>query len=217
MKILVLMISLIVIGCGSSSKKKEEPKPRSFQKEYKVVDAQYGITPAWINEPQDWARSKDTKDANEYRYFVYDTDVKNSRSIACRIAKANASATIATEITQFIKQSLATSTQGNPIDLDSKLDEYVEATLAQEVQSFVVGARVFRTYWEQRKYMKELGADRDFKGFTCAALVKISRNNLQRAVRRAQKKIEGVANPEVKDNVKKALADAEKKFVELDS
>ncbi len=212
-KLLLLTVLLGLYACGSSDKK---PEPRVFKKNYDVVDAQYGIIPNWINEPQSWAKDND-KEAKEYRYFVYDTEPKNSRSIACKIAKANASASIATEISQFIKQSLGSSKQGDPTDMDEKLDEYVETTLAQEVQSFVVGARIHRTYWEQRDYKQDLGADKNFKGYTCAALVKISRQNLERAVRRAQKKIEGVANPEVKQNVRNALKDAADNFTKIDS
>lgn len=209
---MMLMVSLLV-ACGSS--KKEEPKPREFQKDYQVVDAQYGIIPSWINEPQEWAYDKDKRDSGEHRYFVYETEPKNSRAIACKIAKANAVAGVAGEITQFIKQSLGASVQGDASDFDQKLDEYVETTLAQETQAFVVGARAHRTYWEQRAYRKELGANRDYKGFTCAALVKISKRNLTRAINRAQKKIEGVVNPEVKNKVKQAIDTAEKKFVNL--
>lgn len=209
MKILMTMALLgLFVSCGSSDKNQA---PREFTHTYKIVGAKTAEMPEWINEPQEWAEDK-LDNYKEYRLFVYDTEPKNSRAIACKIAKANANANIAAEITQFIKQSLATSSNGDPTDMDEKLDEFVETTLAQEVQSFIVGASVHRTYWEQRAYKKEMGADRDYKGYTCAALVKMKKTNLDRAIKRAQRKIEGVANPEVKQNVKQALKDVADKF-----
>lgn len=207
----LLALLVMAVGCGSSSKDKE-PEPREFERPYKVVDAKTGVIPLWINEPQEWASKNDKTDAKDHRYFVYDTELKNSRQIACQIAKARATGSIASEITQFIKQSLGQSAQGDPTDTDERLEEYVESTLAQEVQSFVVGAKVHRTYWEMRKYTVELGAERNKQGYVCSALVKISKDSLARAIRRAQKKIEGVANVETKENVKQALKDVEDKF-----
>lgn len=209
--LLILSTLLLVIACGSSDKSQA---PREFSHTFKVIDAKTEDMPEWINEPQEWAEDN-IKNSKEFRFFVYDTEPKNSRAIACKIAKANANANIAAEITQFIKQSLATSTNGDPTAMDEKLDEFVETTLAQEVQGFIVGASVYRTYWEKRAYMKEMGADRDYKGFTCAALVKMSKDNIEKAIRRAQRKVEDVANPEVKQNVKQALKDVAEKFNEI--
>ena len=208
------ILGLLVCGCGSNQK---GPKPRTFSRPYRVLNAQQGVIPGWVEDPQHWARKFDVRQASHNRYFVYDTGPKNSRSVACKIARANAVAHIAGEITQFIKQSLGMSQQGDPTAVDEKLDEYVESTLAHEVQGFVVGARVYRTYWEYRSYQKDLGAAQDRQGFTCAALVKIKEDHLERAIRRAQKKLEAVASPQVKQNVRKALKDAAAKFNQLDS
>ena len=204
----------LLYSCGSSEK---GPQSRTFSWPYRVISAQQGIIPKWVEEPQTWAKKFDQEDAPQHRYFTYNTGPKNSRSIACKIAQANAVAHIAGEITQWIKQSLGVGQEGDPTKMDEKLEEYVESTLAQEVQGFVVGAKVYRTYWEHRLYKKDLGADRDYRGFTCAALVKIQKINLERAIGRVQKKLESVANPQVKQNVKKSLEDAATRFNQLDS
>lgn len=215
-KILIVTLVLTLfalLGCSSGEKKKEE---RVFQKDYKLLDAQYGTIPSWMNDPEGWAKSNDAKDANDFRYFVYDTEPKRRRDIACQLAKAKASGSIAQEITQFIKQSFGQSVQGDPTDNDSRLNEYVESTLAQEVQSFIVGAQVHRTYWEKRAYKVELGAEENTVGYTCAALIKMSKASVKRAISRAQKRLEGVAvDPETKENVKNALKDAGDKFNQL--
>ncbi len=215
MKTLVMMILLAVVafnfGCSSG------PEKRVFEKEYTVIDAKYAAIPTWLTEPQIWSKKNDKKDSKNYRYFASDVGPINHRGMACQHAKAKTTADIAAEITQFIKNSFGASAMGDPTDNDSALEEYVEDTLAKEVQTFVVGARVFRTYWEKRAYKKALGADEDKKGYVCHALVKISKKYLKKAIRRAQKKLEGLASDtETKKNVKKALDGAADAFAKLD-
>jgi hypothetical protein len=206
----LLMVGIIILAASCSS-------GRTFKKTYELLDAKEAKVPSWINDPQEWAEDNDEKDFKEFRYFVYDTEAKKRRGIACQLARAKGSAEIASEITQFIKQSFGQSVQGDPTKNDDSLEEYVETTLAQEVQSFIVGAKIHRTYWEQRAYTEKKGADKDFTGYTCAALLKMSKKNIARAIRRAQRRLESVANPETKKNVKDALKDAAKKFNDLDS
>lgn len=204
------ILFLSFVGCSSA------PEKREFEKDYSVIDAKYAAIPEWLNEPQDWARQNDVKDEKTHRYFVADVGPINHRGMACQHAKAKATADIASEITQFIKNSFGASAMGDPTESDQALEQYVEDTLAKEVQSFVVGAEVYRTYWEKRSYKKSLGADADKKGYVCHALVKITRDYLEKAIKRAQQKLEGVANPESKQKVQKALDGAAEAFSKLD-
>ncbi len=221
LSLILLLIFVFGYGCSSGSKKgepKEDKKVegRVFHKTFKLLNAKTKLEPSWLNDPQGWAKKYDKKDSKKMRYFAYNTEVKKRRGIACQLAKAKASAAIASEITQFIKQSFGQSVQGDPTDNDDALEEYVESTLAQEVQSFIVGARIHRTYWEHRAYREELGADDNFTGYTCSALVKMHKKNLKKAIKRAQKKLEdSTDNPETKQNVRKALKDADEKFNKL--
>jgi hypothetical protein len=121
---------------------------------------------------------------------------------------------VASEITQYIKQTLAVSKQGDPTLKDEQLAEYVEDTLSKEVQSFIVGARVYRTYWEKRKFQKELGAKQDYEGFICSSLVKISKSSLTNAFSLARKKLVNQTNQkEVKENVRQAVESAKKAYL----
>ena len=207
-----LVIAMAWLGlfaaCGSRDKRLE---PRSFKPPYRVLNAKRGLSPQWSDAPEQWAREHD-READQYRYFTYETEPKNSRSVACKLAQANAVASIAGEMTQFIKQSLGASEQGEASSQGGRLEAYVETTLAREVQGFVVGASVYRTYWEHRSYQKSLGADRNRQGYMCAALVRIKRSQLERAMVRAQKKLEALASPEAKQNVKQALKEAARNF-----
>ena len=206
-----MLMLLVVVSCAS----------RSFERSYKVVDASHVDIPEWLNEPQEWASDVDDDDDTEdyvkkNRYYTFSTEAKNSQTISCEIAKARASAELAAEITTFIKQSLAVSKQGDPTSQDEALSEYVEDTLAKEVQTFIVGARVYRTYWEKRKFEKELGAKKDWAGYVCSALVKISKANLKNAFDSASKNlVKRSSNDVVRENVKKAMQSAKESYTKI--
>ena len=200
-----IVITSVVLAASCSSRK--------FKKDYEVVDASHKEIPEWLNEPREWADDVDDPDHEKSRYYVYTTEPKNSKSTACEIAKARAASVIADEISQFIKQSFATSTHGDPTAGDSKLSQYVEDNLAKEVQTFVVGAKVHRTYWEKQRFLKEKGAAKDYDGYTCSALLKISKDNLDVAFNRANQKLAQKAkNPDTKAKVAKAIEEAQEAY-----
>ncbi len=207
--VLFLLSLLMVLNFGCSSVGKDGDK-REFKKDYVVVDAQYERYPGWVNEPQAWADKKDSKDFKKYRYFVSTSEITKNKRLCMKSAEAQTSAKIAGEITQFIKNTYGQSVQG---DADDEVEQYLEDTLAQEIQSFLVGARQHRTYWEKRNYKTELGAEDDKSGYVCSALLKMERKTIKKAISRAMKKLfSSTANPESKGKVKKALKDVESKF-----
>lgn len=198
-----IFLMLVLNSCSS----------RSFKRDYEVVDASHKDIPEWINEPMEWAEDEDEDDYESHRYYVYTTEPKSSRTTACEIAKARGASVIAAEISQFIKHSFATSTQGDPTATDSDLSQYVEDNLAKEVQTSIVGAKVERTYWEKRRFLKEKGAKKDYDGYTCSALMKISKDNLDKGFDRAEKKLVSKSkNNETKNKVRKAIEEAQEAF-----
>lgn len=207
MKSLMSVFAILVFVAACSS--------RSFKRDYEVVDASHQEVPEWVNEPREWAQDEDEDDFEKHRYYIYTTDAKNSRTMACEAAKARAASVIASEISQFIKQSFATSTHGDPRAMDPDLSSYMEESLAKEVQSFVVGAKTLRTYWEKRRYLKDKGAKKDYDGYVCSALLKVSKGNLDTAFNRANQKLTQKAQTgEAKAKVSKAIEDAQKAFQE---
>jgi hypothetical protein len=158
-------------------------------------------------------------DTSKFRYFSYETEPKVNREIACNLARANVRADIAAEITTFIQKSLAESTEGqaaiNPNNPKTKeMREYVSNTLAERVQSLIHGAAVIKTYWEKRNYMQKMGAKKDYIGFTCASLIRMETNRLKAAIDKASEDLVKKADdPEMKDNVKKALENLSDDFV----
>lgn len=206
MKKSLVLLSILVFTMSCS---------RKFKKDYDVADASSKDIPGWIENPQEWADDEDEDDFKAHRYYVVNVDARKSREIACKIAKAQARAEVASEVTAFIKSTFAQSTHGDALKTDEELNEYIEDTLAQEVQAFVVGASVLREYWEKRNFSQEKGAQKDWSGYTCSALIKISKKNLEKAFKRAEDKLAGKARSENKELVKQAIKTAENEYLKL--
>ncbi|EQC46600.1 hypothetical protein [Bacteriovorax sp. Seq25_V] len=208
-KLLLITTAFALVSCGSSEKKAEEPTPRQFAKDYTLLDASSGLVPEWIENPTKGDKSSEIK---KNRYFVNESSNVQKR-LCVRSAEARATARIAQEIAQFMKNSYAEATQNG----DDEVNEYMQEQLATEAQAFVVGSSVLKTYWEKRAYKEALGAEEDKTEYNCFALVKMSKKNLEKAVISARKKlVEGIESPEVKKKTDVALADVAAKFTELD-
>ncbi len=212
---LLMVILTALVSCGSSKKDvvKEVPPPveeRIFKKDYILINASKKVLPEWIDSPAKGDKSKERK---KHRYFVNESNHKNKR-LCKRSAEARATARIAQEIAQFMKNTYAEAVQGGG---DEDVTEYMQEQLATESQAFIIGSTVLRTYWEKRGYKESLGADEDMSKFNCFALVKMSKKNLEKAVKRSRAKLlNGIADPEVKTKTNKALDLVEKKFSDLD-
>ena len=205
MKLLFLILSILFVTVGCS---------RKFSKDYEVVDASHEDIPEWITETNEWAEDEDEDEFEKSRYYVYESEPKTNRDIACKIAEVKAREKVAAEITVFIKNSFAKSTQGDATNKDEKLSEYVSDDLAQEVQSQFVGSRLLRSYWEKRKFLKEEGAGQDWTGYTCSALVRIPKEQLNKAFKRANKKLQAqVSSNESKKKVEAAVKAAQDEYL----
>ncbi len=208
--VFLLVGLLAVYGCSSSKKSVPVPEAkREYKHEYVIVGASSDVFPEWVEDPASWDTGADKK---THRYFVNESNHTNKR-LCLRSAEARATARIAQEIAQFMKNSYSEATQGD----DDDVTQYMQEQLATEAQAFVIGASVFQTYWEERSYKVELGASEDMKKFACYALVKMSKKSLEKAVKSATDKLlNGLADPEVKKKTDDALKDVEKKFSEHD-
>lgn len=202
--LLILIITLLSVSCAS----------RKLKKDYEVVDASHQEIPEWVSDLDEWLDDSE-KDFEKSRYYIYTSEAKSERSIACEIAKTRASASVASEVSSFIKQSFAQSKEGNPMTDKPSLSEYVEDNLAKEVQAYISGVQNYKEYWEKRKFQKELGALKDYDGFVCSSLVKVSKKNLKRSFTRAQEILDSkLANDnDSKEKVKKIIEEAQKAYL----
>lgn len=210
---LLLTLGLILLGCGSASREEPTAAPeaeRDYDFEYKIIDSSEGDRPSWILNP---FKADEGEVAKKNRYFVSEGSHRDKR-LCLKSAGARASAEVAGEISQFIKNTYSEATQG---ESDEDVSQYMQEQLTQEIQSFVVGARVGRKYWELRKYMKEMGASKDYKVYQCYVLVQIDKSNLNKAIEMARKKIlNSISDSEVKKKTEEAIKDAEEKYDNLE-
>ncbi len=211
-KILLIssLIALTLVGCASKEKKE---KPREFTKVYKVVDAKLGLIPEWIEEPQE-KNGEAASIRKKFKYFVSESERVKNKRLCMKSAKARATADIAAQIAQVIKNDYTEAMQSNA---NEEAEQYMNESLANEAMAFIAGVSTVKTYWEQRKYMMDLGAEEDETLYTCYALVKIPRNILEKAVKASVKKFldNGVKDTESKKQAKEALKDVAKKMDQM--
>lgn len=211
----LFMIAALVASCGSSKKNeapKQEDESRKIQIDYKLLGTSTGKStpPEWIASPSKGDKSKMRK---KNRYFVNESEHASQR-LAVRSAEARATARIAQEIAQFMKNTFAEATQGGE---GEDVTEYMQEQLAQEAQTFIVGASVIKTYWEKRKYLESMGAEEDKTVFKAYALVRMSKKDVEKAVQRSRAKLLGeIEDPEVKKKTDKILKDVDDAFAKVD-
>lgn len=207
--VILSLVALTIVGCASKETK-TAPEPRKFTKVYKVIDAKSGLIPEWIEDPQEKNGEK-SSEQNKYKYFVSESDKVKNKRLCLKSAAARASAEIAAQIAQVIKNDYTESLQS---EVSEEAEQYMNESLANEAMAFVAGISTVRTYWEQRKYMTELGAEEDTILYTCHALIKIPREILTKAVNASVKKFldNGIKDTESKKQAKEALKDVADKM-----
>lgn len=222
MKILFICMAISLVACSSKKTKEivEVDNTATIKKDYEVRDASSNTRPGWIEQAEEWS-AQNNLNVTDTRYFSFETEPKVNREIACNLAKANARADIAGQITTFISKTLGSSDQGNATidennpDIQS-LRSYTENTLAEKIQAILVGASVEKTYWEKRHYQVKLGAKKDFTGFTCASLVGVKKEFLRKAIEQVQRELEKKTDdPEAKASVKSAIEKANEEFAKI--
>ena len=218
-----LFVGLVgLVGCSSSSptkEKLEEVKNDEIQLDYEVRDASHTVRPGWVQNAQVWAEES-KKDIEKFRFHSYQTGVKVDRETACELARVQAKADLASEISSFINKTMAVATEGQTninetSPAPAALQEYVENNLAEKVQGFLHGASLEATYWEKRQYLQKKGATKDYTGYTCAVLLKIENKYLKESIDRAVSAIINKAStPELKNNVQDSLKEVSKAYLE---
>lgn len=214
----ILMLSaLSLVGCSSAKKADMseekvaagEEKIKTEAPDFVIMEASQPTRPAWILDP---ILGDEVKERKKSRYFINESKNVNQR-LCVRSAEARATSQIAREIAQFMKNSYTEATQND----GDEATEHMEEQLAQEAQSFIVGAQTHKTFWEKRRYKEELGAEEDKTEFNCYALVKMTKKDVEKAVKSSrQKLLDGLKDPEVKQKAVKALAGAEQAFADLE-
>lgn len=203
------LVAVLTVSCGSSKKK---PKGEEItEKTYKLVETStnHDKRPDWVFDPPSFNSEKTRK---KFRYFVSESESPNRR-LAEKSSQTRATAKIAAEVAQFIKNSYAESVQGGP---DEDVSEYMQEQLASETQAFVVGAQALETFWEKRRYLEKMGAEEDKSVYKAYTLVRIKKKDVEKMVKAAKKRLIDRIPSETKSKTNKALKDVEKAFSDLD-
>jgi len=209
MRYLLFILFLFLNSCGSSQKKPEGDPIE--EKTYKLVETSTNTDkrPKWVFDPPSFNSKKTRK---KFRYFVSESEAPNRR-LAEKSSRVRATAQIASEVAQFIKNSYAESVQGSA---DEDVSEYMQEQLASETQAFVVGAQTLETFWEKRRYLENMGAEENKTLFKAYTLVRINKKDVEKMVKAAKKRLIDRIPSETKSKTDKALKDVEKAFSDLD-
>lgn len=210
-----------LVGCSSGPTAKDQVKDQDisqdFKKEFTVIDASSNLRPGWITDAPLWA-SEQKLNTEKNLFFSFETGPRVNRELACDVAKANARAEVAAQLATFIKKSLSQTMEGQDMadpaqGIAAPLNSYIESNLVQKIQEVVVGAAVVKTHWEKRFYQQKLGAEKDYRGVTCAALVQIDREQVQDSIALIKRELMNrTGSTDLKQKVKVALEKAEKDF-----
>lgn len=157
---------------------------RKLKKDYEVVDASHQEIPLWVEDVKEWSEDEDA-DREKFRYFFFQSEPNTSRVAACETAKARAATNIASEVGQTIRQNFSQSLSQHSQHED-KTSAYLQDRLTKDVSAKLVGAQVHRTYWEKRRYLKDLGAKTERDAYVCMSLARISIKQLDLLLDHAQ-------------------------------
>lgn len=214
--LLLLVVAIFMVSCSSNKNKsriKEVDNSETIKKDFIVRDASQSYRPIWVTDATEWAKEK-KRDTKQYRYFSFETEPKVNREIACNLARSYTKADIAAEISTVIDKSLVETIDGSAgINQNDpqvvSLRDYVETSLVEKVKAKVRGAAIIKTYWEKRQYQKELGAKKDFLGYSCSVLIRMKAEILRDLIEDAGKMAVQQADPSLKERAKEALKKAE--------
>lgn len=199
-QILTLFIfSILIVSC-SSKKESETKKTEEIKRQidYVVQQSSSKKTPEWVEDFRTWEDGQNEK----FEYFMDESEYRSKR--LCRSSSnARAKKIIASETAEYINNIFAEAEKDRE-NSSQKVTRYSEEELSTMTKSFITGAKVYRRYWEKRKYLKAMGAEKDKVEYSCYTVVRMSKKRMKDLIDLTFNKIMGKEkNPEVKDIVKK--------------
>lgn len=176
-----LLLPLLLVSCNS------------VKKDYVVTSASYSPVPKWV-------KKESQKSDKDYKYFVSKAENVNQR-LCEKTATARANLTIASEISTTINNTYKSVIESK----DEEAKELSNEVLEQSVKVYLAGVEQGESYWEKRKYTKELGAEKNITKYQCYSLVKMNKKNYEKAVNASIDKMMSLLeedNKELKEEIK---------------
>lgn len=195
-KIIILTLTLVLSACGSKIKK-----------DYIITDASVEKQPSWVKKMVYKTKK------NEYKYFISRAENVNQR-LCEKGAEARAKIVVAGEIATEIENNYNEVIKSK----DLKASESVTNNLKEVVSMYLAGVEVEEKYWEKRNYKVSLGAENDVNKYSCFVLVKMNKNNYDKAVNLSldrmfdkirNKTMDKNTKDEVKEEIKNKILDNE--------
>ena len=147
-----------------------------FKPDYVVRDASENSKPDWT-EYKNAYKSDDKANKKNYRYYVNDA-TSPDQDLCLNLAESRSTQRVASEIAQEIINKFQEKAQAT----DEESSRKVKNELERNIQVNLHGVAVTGRYWEKRQYLKELGAEKDKIGFKCDVAVRISNDDLVKAI-----------------------------------
>lgn len=165
---------------ANQKRNQSNPKPSYV---YILRDSSLTERPLWVAAPLDWAKENESV-PEQFEYLTYETEPKHNRNLACDLSRANIRLELAIKIAEVFKKDVALYAEEKAAVTEKKtrITSFFNEQFPDKIQSFLKGAQVLGTYWEYREYRKELGASADYKAYTCASLIRMHKNNIQKAI-----------------------------------
>lgn len=176
-----LLLPLILVSCNS------------IKKDYVITSISYSPTPKWV-------KKESQKSDKDYKYFVSKAENTNQR-LCEKTASARANLVVASEISTMINNTYKSVVESK----NEEAKELSNEVLEQSVQVYLAGVEQAESYWEKRKYTKELGAEKDIVKYQCYSLIKMNKKNYERAVNASVDKMMRLLqedNKELKQEIK---------------
>ncbi len=174
----------------------------SFKPDYEVKDASESSRPAWTVQNKAY-KSDDSDAKNTHRFFVEDAENVNQR-LCLKSAEARATQKVASEIAQELIAKYEEKTQSK----NDKATAQAKDNLQQSIKVNLHGVAVQGKYWEKRRYLKELGAEKDLTAYHCDVVVKISNAALAEALQAYKDKTMKTLKGEDKQAMEEVVTEA---------
>ena len=158
MKKELLLLPLILASCNS------------VKKDYIITSASYSPTPKWV-------KKESQEEDKLYKYFVSKAENTNQR-LCEKTASARANLVVASEISTMINNTYKSVVESK----NEEAKELSNEILEQSVKVYLAGVEQAENYWEKRRYTKELGSEKDITKYQCYSLVKMNKDNYNKAV-----------------------------------
>lgn len=173
----------------SANQKRPQTKSKKSTS-YILRDSSLVERPQWVEAPFKWANENESN-PSEFEYLTYETEPKINRNLACDLSKANIRVDLAIKIAETFRRGLVDLIEQKVSDVEKKAKalSFFNEQFPDRIQGYLKGAQVLGTYWEYREYRKELGANSDFKAYTCASLIRMNKKNIQKAIEIAKESL----------------------------